>query len=65
MSILFILDDPPYGTERSYNTPRLAISVAKRDGVPEAGICRTCMDARAVAEDVLVDPGPSDRRART
>jgi uncharacterized protein involved in oxidation of intracellular sulfur len=28
---LFILNDPPYGTERSYNALRLAGSVAKSD----------------------------------
>jgi uncharacterized protein involved in oxidation of intracellular sulfur len=30
--ILFILNDPPYGTERSYNGLRLAGSLAKQDG---------------------------------
>ncbi|MGD2136159.1 MAG: DsrE family protein [Gemmatimonadales bacterium] len=29
---VFILNDPPYGTERSYNGLRLANSLAKRDG---------------------------------
>lgn len=29
---LLILNDPPYGTERSYNGLRLAGSLAKRDG---------------------------------
>ena len=29
---LFILNDPPYDTERSYNTLRLAGSLSKRDG---------------------------------
>ena len=29
---LFILNDPPYGTERSYNALRLAGSLSKRDG---------------------------------
>lgn len=29
---LFILNDAPYGTERSYNALRLAGSLAKRDG---------------------------------
>jgi uncharacterized protein involved in oxidation of intracellular sulfur len=29
---LFILNDPPYGTERDYNALRLAASLAKRDG---------------------------------
>lgn len=29
---LFILNDPPYGTERTYNALRLAASLSKRDG---------------------------------
>jgi uncharacterized protein involved in oxidation of intracellular sulfur len=29
---LFILNDPPYGTERSYNALRLAGALAKRQG---------------------------------
>jgi uncharacterized protein involved in oxidation of intracellular sulfur len=29
---LFILNDPPYGTERSYNALRLAGSLSKREG---------------------------------
>ena len=29
---LFILNDPPYGTERSYNGLRLANALSKRDG---------------------------------
>ena len=33
MKYLFILNDPPYGTERSYNALRLALSVRKQDGV--------------------------------
>ncbi|HEV2290707.1 MAG TPA: DsrE family protein [Gemmatimonadales bacterium] len=32
MKTLFILNDPPYGTERSYNGLRLAGALAKRDG---------------------------------
>lgn len=32
MRHLFILNDPPYGTERSYNALRLAYSLVKRDG---------------------------------
>ncbi|MEX1126484.1 MAG: DsrE family protein [Acidimicrobiia bacterium] len=30
-STLFVLNDPPYGSERSYNGLRLARSLAKRD----------------------------------
>lgn len=33
MPVLIILNDPPYGTERSYNGLRLAGSLAKREGV--------------------------------
>jgi len=32
MKTLFILNDPPYGTERSYNALRLAGTLAKREG---------------------------------
>jgi uncharacterized protein involved in oxidation of intracellular sulfur len=32
MNYLIILNDPPYGTERSYNGLRLATSLAKDDG---------------------------------
>jgi uncharacterized protein involved in oxidation of intracellular sulfur len=31
MNLLVILNDPPYGTERSYNGLRLAGALAKRD----------------------------------
>src|SRR5574341_567474 len=31
MNVLLILNDPPYGTERSYNGLRLAGSLAKRE----------------------------------
>lgn len=30
--VLFVLNDPPYGTERVFNGLRLAAAVAKRDG---------------------------------
>jgi uncharacterized protein involved in oxidation of intracellular sulfur len=33
MNVLFILNDPPYGSERSYNGLRLAGALAKRDDV--------------------------------
>lgn len=29
---LFILNDPPYGTERNYNALRLAAALSRRDG---------------------------------
>jgi len=33
MNALVIVNDAPYGTERAYNALRLAISLAKRDGM--------------------------------
>jgi uncharacterized protein involved in oxidation of intracellular sulfur len=33
VNTLFILNDPPYGTERSYNALRLARTLAKREDV--------------------------------
>lgn len=33
MTIVMILNDPPYGTERSYNGLRLALQLARQDGV--------------------------------
>ncbi|MHB8491121.1 MAG: DsrE/DsrF/TusD sulfur relay family protein [Solirubrobacteraceae bacterium] len=33
MKILILLNDPPYGTERSYNGLRLAGALSKREGV--------------------------------
>jgi uncharacterized protein involved in oxidation of intracellular sulfur len=91
-SHLFILNDPPYGSERSYNALRLARSllngqqdvrvflmgdaaacaaagqkvppgyynigdmlgaVIRRKG--EVSVCGTCMDARGIADDRLVE----------
>lgn len=31
MKVLFILNDPPYGTERCYNALRLALALQKKD----------------------------------
>lgn len=91
MQILFILNDPPYGTERSYNGLRLAKSLAGRDAqvsvflmadavaCAKAGqklpsgyynlelmvrsvarrgevlLCGTCMDARGLGDEDLVE----------
>jgi uncharacterized protein involved in oxidation of intracellular sulfur len=32
VQVLLILNDPPYGTERSYNALRLALALAKVEG---------------------------------
>ncbi len=37
MKYLFILNDPPYGSERSFNALRLAMSLAK-EGNPEISL---------------------------
>lgn len=91
---LFTLNDPPYGTERSFNALRLARNLAKQEDdaeirmflvgdaavcaktgqeVPKGyyniermlaslirrggtvGVCGTCMDARGISEDELVE----------
>jgi uncharacterized protein involved in oxidation of intracellular sulfur len=92
MATLFVLNDPPYGTERAYNGLRLAHALGRRDedvrvfllgdavGCAVAGqqtpegyynlgrmvqaltrrggsvaCCGTCLDARGVSEDRLLD----------
>jgi uncharacterized protein involved in oxidation of intracellular sulfur len=93
MKTLVLLNDPAYGTERSYNGLRLAHSLVKREGQQvriflladavtcalagqntpdgyynlermfaatirrgaEVGLCGSCMDARALREDQLID----------
>lgn len=90
MNTLFILNDAPYGTERSYNALRLARQLGKLEGetvriflmgdavacakngqkVPagyynagdmvrmvggEVGLCGTCMDARGMSDDRVVE----------
>ena len=90
MNTLFILNDAPYGSERSYNALRLARQLGKVDGetvrvflmgdavacaksgqkVPEGyynagdmvrmvggevGLCGTCMDARGMAVEQVVE----------
>lgn len=48
MKSLFVLNDPPYGTERSYNALRLACTLAKREG--EAARVFLMGDAAACAK---------------
>lgn len=91
MSTLFILNDPPYGTERNFNGLRLAKTLASQGenisvflmanavacaksgqrvpqgyynlelmvkGVARHGdvvLCGTCMDARGLGEDEIID----------
>ena len=93
MKVLVVLNDPPYGTERSYNGLRLAGSLARREGVevraflfgdavgcalanqkvPDGyyhldrmvtavarrggaiGCCGTCMEARGLTDEMLVE----------
>ena len=90
MKTLFILNEAPYGDERSYNALRLAKAMSKREGesvrvfligdavacakagqkVPEGyynagdmvrmvggevGLCGTCMTARGITDDEIVE----------
>lgn len=91
VNILFILNDPPYGTERSFNGLRLAKALLDKDNdvtvflmadavacakkgqkVPngyysiermlkpvvrsgELLLCGTCMDARGIADDEVLE----------
>ena len=93
MDALFIINDPPYGTERAYNALRLAYSLVQRDGEQvrvfligdaaacakrgqqtpngyynlermlsaiarrggQVGVCGSCMDARGMADEELVE----------
>lgn len=42
MTVLFILDDPPYGTERAYNALRLASPGSKSEAsAPVAAISKS------------------------
>jgi uncharacterized protein involved in oxidation of intracellular sulfur len=38
MNTLFIINDPPYGTERVYNALRLAHGLAKQDAAHEVTV---------------------------
>ncbi len=93
MKFLFILNDPPYGTERCFNALRLAQALLKIEPKPEVTVflmadavicakagqttpngyynlesmikeagrqarivlCGTCMDARGLADEELVE----------
>lgn len=93
MNILFILNDPPYGTERSFNGFRLALQLVGQEDTTvriflmadaascaktgqetpngyynlgrmlrtlvrknaAIGACGTCMDARGLTDDELLD----------
>ena len=91
-SVLFILNDAPYGNERAYNGLRLAGAMTAKDGVQvrvflmadavgcakagqkvpegyynlqlmlgkvlrkgEVALCGTCMDARGLREDEVIE----------
>jgi uncharacterized protein involved in oxidation of intracellular sulfur len=93
MTILFVLNDHPYASERNYNALRLATALAAgedntvnvfligdavhsavsglpvpegRDDIPwmlarfsaghrKVAVCRTCLDRRGIAENVLIE----------
>ncbi|MBI4742333.1 MAG: DsrE family protein [Betaproteobacteria bacterium] len=49
-TVLFVLNDPPYGTERSYNALRLARNLLKKDGKQAAVKIFLLGDAAACAK---------------
>jgi uncharacterized protein involved in oxidation of intracellular sulfur len=53
--MLFILNDPPYGTERVFNGLRLAGALAKRDGVEMRVFLMGDAVAAAMANQKLPD----------
>jgi uncharacterized protein involved in oxidation of intracellular sulfur len=92
MKILIVINDPPYGSERSYNALRLTNQLVTRDAMElsvflmadtvlcakagqqtpqgyyniermlkpivrkgEVILCSTCMDARGIKDDEIVD----------
>ncbi len=102
MKTLFILNDPPYGTERAFNALRLALAMAKNgseitvflmaDAVAGARqgqktpdgyyniermlkrvlatggtvlLCGTCMDARGLRDDEVLEGAMSERLKST
>ena len=46
MQQLLDLNDPPYGTEGSFNGLRVAHALAKHDAESRLLLCGTCMDTR-------------------
>jgi uncharacterized protein involved in oxidation of intracellular sulfur len=62
-SLLFILNDAPFGSEHSYNGLRLANAIARREGYAirvflmgdAVAIRGTCMDARGLTEGDLTE----------
>lgn len=55
MRILVLLNDPPYGTERTWNGLRLAQSLARRDGVEVRVFCFGDAVGAAVAGQKVPD----------
>lgn len=49
MRSLLVLNDPPYGTERSYNALRLALALAKSEGGAPASSVRVFLMGDAAA----------------
>ena len=61
MKTLFILNDPPYGTERCYNALRLASALLKND--LESGLRRRGGQAHDGRVSMAVSPRRRDRDA--
>jgi uncharacterized protein involved in oxidation of intracellular sulfur len=50
---LFILNDPPYGTERCYSVERILRRLLSGKG--QVLLCGTCMDACGMAETEVME----------
>jgi uncharacterized protein involved in oxidation of intracellular sulfur len=64
VKVLVVVNDQPYGSERPYNALRLAGALSKREEAEvrvflmhraEVACCGTCLDARGLTEEQLVD----------
>ena len=55
--ILFIVNDPPYGTERAYNALRLALSLRKKDPTTEKRVFLVGDGASCAKAGQTVPPG--------
>jgi uncharacterized protein involved in oxidation of intracellular sulfur len=59
MKALLILNDAPYGSERTYNGLRLAGSRSREENAQVRvfliGVCGSCIDARGIGETELLE----------
>jgi len=58
-SILIVINDAPYGSERPFNALRLAIKLNEQEFALAQGseikMCKTCIQARGLSDIALVE----------